>query len=54
MFWIKIFASFSSKVMIVCINYDDLNRLEFNVCVLNVPNFWHVRVNGDFDAALLF
>jgi hypothetical protein len=37
--------------MIVCINYDDLNRLEFNVCV---PNFWHVRVNGDFDAALLF
>jgi hypothetical protein len=54
MFLIKIVASFSSKVTIVCINYDDQSRFEVNVCVLNTPSLWNVRVNGDFDAALLF
>jgi hypothetical protein len=41
---IKIVASFLPKVTIVCINYDDQSRFEFNVCVLNTPNLWHVRV----------
>jgi hypothetical protein len=43
-FLIKIVASFSSNVVIVCVNYDDQNRFEFNVCVLKTHNFWHVRV----------
>ena len=54
MFLIKIVASFSSKVTIVFINYDDQNRFEFNVCILNTPSFWRVRVMENFDAALLF
>jgi hypothetical protein len=41
---IKIVASFSSNVVIVCINYDDQNRFEFNVRVLNKHKSWHVRV----------
>ena len=35
MFLIKIVASFSSNVAIVCVNYDDQNRFEFSVYVLN-------------------
>jgi hypothetical protein len=31
---IEIIASFSPNVVIVCINCDDQNRFEFNVCVL--------------------
>jgi hypothetical protein len=42
--FIKIVASFSSKVVIVCINYDDQNRFEFNVCALNRHKSWYVRV----------
>jgi hypothetical protein len=49
---IKIVASFSPNVVIVCINYDDQNRFEFNLCVLNKR--WHVLVTENFDAALLF
>jgi hypothetical protein len=48
----EIVASFSSNVVIVCINYDDQNRFEFNLCVLNKR--WHVVVMENFDAALLF
>jgi hypothetical protein len=49
---IKIVASFSPNVVIVCINCDDKNRFEFNVCILN--RRWHVLVTENFDAALLF
>jgi hypothetical protein len=41
---IKIVASFSPSVVIVCINCDDHTRFEFNVCVLNKRKFWHVLV----------
>ena len=41
---IKIIASFSSNVVIVCINYDDQNRVEINAYVLNMHKCWHVRV----------
>jgi hypothetical protein len=44
MFLIKIVASFSSKLAIVCINYDDQDRVEINAYVLNTYNFWHARV----------
>jgi hypothetical protein len=49
---IKIVASFSPNVVIVCIKCDDQNRFEFNVRVLNKR--WHVLVVENFDAALLF
>jgi hypothetical protein len=32
---IKFVASFSSKPVIVCINYDHQNRVQFNLCALN-------------------
>jgi len=35
---IKIVASFSSKPMIVCINYDHHNRVQFNLCAFNKHN----------------
>jgi hypothetical protein len=44
MFLIKIVASFSSNLAIVCFNCDDQTRFEFNVCVLNKRKSWHVRV----------
>ena len=53
-FLIKIVASFSLKVTIVCINYDDQNRFEFSVYVLNTRNFLRYASDGEFDAALLF
>jgi hypothetical protein len=49
---IKIVASFSPNVVIVCIKCDDQNRFEFNVRVLNKR--WHVLGVENFDAALLF
>jgi hypothetical protein len=39
-FFIKVVASFSSKMAIVCIDYDDRNRFELNVCVLNEHKSW--------------
>jgi uncharacterized protein DUF6894 len=42
MFLIKIVASFSSNLAIVCFNCDDQTRFEFNVCVLNKRKSWHV------------
>jgi hypothetical protein len=39
----KIVASFSSNVVIVCINYDDQNRFEFNGLVLSTKS-WQVPV----------
>jgi hypothetical protein len=44
MFLIKIVASFSSNLAIVCFNCDDQTRFEFNVCVLNKRKSWHVLV----------
>jgi hypothetical protein len=41
---IKIVASFSTNLVIVCINYDDQNRFEFNMCVLHRHRSWYVRV----------
>ena len=37
---IKIVASFSPNVVIVCINYDDQNRFEFNFCALEKHKSW--------------
>jgi hypothetical protein len=54
MFLIKIVASFSSNVAIVCVNYDDQNRFEFSVYVLNTHNFLKYAGDGEFDAAPLF
>jgi len=31
----KIVASFSSKSVTICINYDDQSRVHFNLCALN-------------------
>jgi hypothetical protein len=42
MFLIKIVASFSSNLAIVCFNCDDQTRFEFNVCVLTKRKSWHV------------
>jgi hypothetical protein len=53
MFLIKIIASFSSNMMIVCINYDDQNRVEINATVLNKHKILACASDGDFDAALL-
>jgi hypothetical protein len=44
MFLIKIVASFSSNLAIVCFNCDDQTRFGFNVCVLNKRKSWHVLV----------
>jgi hypothetical protein len=41
---IKVVASFSSNLAIVCFNSDDQTRFEFNVCVLNKRKSWHVLV----------
>jgi hypothetical protein len=41
---IKIVASSSSNLAIVCFNCDDQTRFEFNVCVLNKRKSWHVLV----------
>ena len=39
---IKIVASFSSNLAIVCFNCEDQTRLEFNVSLLNKREFLHV------------
>src|ERR1700751_6294232 len=51
---IKIVASFSPNVVIVCINYDDKNRFEFNLCILNKHKSWHLFLMENFYASLLF
>jgi hypothetical protein len=40
----KIVASFSSNLAIGCINYDDQNRVRFNLYVLNKHNLGNVLV----------
>ena len=54
MFLIKIVASFSSKVTIVCINYDDQKRIELNVSVLKMHKSFQCACDGVFDVAFLF
>jgi uncharacterized protein DUF6894 len=51
---IKIVASFSPNVVIVCINYDDQNRFEFNLCILNKRKSWHVLLMENFYASFYF
>ena len=41
---IKIVASFSSNLAIVCFNFDDRTRSEFNVCVLDTHKCWQVHL----------
>ena len=41
---IRIVASLSSNLAIVCFSCDDQTRYEFNVCILNTHKCWRVRV----------
>ncbi len=42
---IKIVANFSSKIALICINYDDRNRFEFNVgCSKQAASLGIVRI----------
>ena len=41
---IKIVASFSSNLAIVCFNCDDQTRFEFNLCILHTHICWQVHL----------
>jgi hypothetical protein len=51
---IKIVASFSPSVVIVCINCDDQTRFEFKCVRSKQAQILACACDGEFDATLLF